>query len=77
MIFHDIEMYIEALAKYHSAPGKIINGEGFVLVDDEWIPAEEYRVHNSRPVYQPLPRSNPDGTCIPRGILIPKSKRNV
>lgn len=73
MIYHSHKKYLRALDRYNQTLGKIINGEGFYVIGGELIPDKEYFNHNSRPVYEPMPRKNSDKTSIPPSVKIKKS----
>lgn len=72
MIYHSIQNYVKAKKVWDATPGKIINGQGFVFVKGNWIPAELYYAHNTKPTYERLPPVNPDGTVIPNGVITTK-----
>lgn len=75
MIYHDFLAYLTALNSYNSTPGKIINGEGFYVVNDELIPDKEFFAHNSKPVYEAPQKINVDGTYIHFGAKPQKAGR--
>lgn len=70
MIYRSISEFLAAKSKWEAAPMKIINGKGFVFVKGRKYPFEEYVANNPKPTYEPPPRCNPDGTCIPAGVYI-------
>jgi hypothetical protein len=74
MIYHNFDSYTQALSNYINTPGKIINGNGYVLSNGEWVTDEEYNRHNSRPAFQYPNRQNSDGTNIASEIIIKKRK---
>jgi predicted homoserine dehydrogenase-like protein len=74
-IYHSISDYINAKERWKCA-GTIIDGIGYFLVRGSLIPDQEYLAHNSKPVYQPMPRENSDGQNIaPDTIIKQKHKR--
>lgn len=69
MIFRSIKDYLKAKEAYLNTPGKIINGRGFYVVKGRLVPDKEYFKHNSRPVYEPPPKENPDKTKLPPSTI--------
>ena len=74
-VYHDKTEHFNALQKYLCTPFKIINGDGFVEVKGELIPAKIYDEHNERPTYEAAAKPNPDGKNIPMGVIPYKSKK--
>jgi len=70
MIYTNLTNYLKALNRYRSTPGKIINGEGFVFSNGDWIAYDEYNKHNSTPTYEPVARDNADGQNISPSIKV-------
>lgn len=69
-IYHNIQAFINARNAYQQTPGMIKNGRMYVLCKGEWMPKKEWDKHNPKPVYEPQPRCNPDGTHIPSGVMV-------
>jgi hypothetical protein len=59
-----IESYLEAIERWNSTRGKVVNGKGYYLVNGEWIPDKMYFQHNTKPYYIQQPKINPNGTYV-------------
>jgi hypothetical protein len=68
MICNTISEYLKCLDRFNNVHSRIVNGKMFVQVKNNWVAISEYLAHNSKPVYQPLRRDNPDGSNIYFGI---------
>jgi len=74
MVYHSIESYLKAITRWRSMVGKIVNGVGYYLVRDEWIPDVEFFKHNTRPTYAIPEKDNPDGTSIASTVKVKSRK---
>ena len=73
-VYHSIAGYIEATVVYNNTRGKIVGGKGFYFVNGKWVCDEEYFAANQKPVYEPPPKQNADGTCIPSSVMVQKDR---
>lgn len=69
-VYHSIGAYLKAKQAHQQAPAVIRDGKMYILCKGEWMPKKEWEKHNPKPVYEPAPRCNPDGTHIPAGVFI-------
>jgi hypothetical protein len=69
MIFNNLNDYLPAYERWKQTPARIINGEMFLRVNGVWVHSTEYDLCNSKPIYVPPRRENPDGKNIYGGVI--------
>jgi len=64
MTYHQLDDYLRAKNNYENVRAKIVDGKGYYLVGENWIPDKEYLAHNTKPTFNyPYP-DNPDKTHV-------------
>lgn len=77
MIINNHQDYMKAMERHENRSGKIIDGVGYFYVRNELIPDAEYLAHNTKPVYQPMPRENSDKQNMPNECIVKRKRGKI